>query len=209
MSFEDQVRKVHANDARQARERQESAQRTHSMRTALKETWEKVTFAIVRSGIQPDAQVATPEGIARGNAVNKERPYDTTERFLGEPRIRRVPEDVHRAWDRAVLDAVGSLVQPAWCMESYITSRDSSGDHSYIHSHTGRESDGLFLAQDSTIYRFSAIDLAHYSGMRMDLGESGYSYYPISTCMALGDDVAGVFEMALATLVARRELRCK
>lgn len=178
---------------------------------ALKETWGKVTAAIVESGIQPDAHVATPDDIARGSAVNKKRPYDTTGRFLGEPRIRRVPQDVHRAWDRAVLDAIGSSVQPAWDMETYIYMESYEeqpvyGDRRYRYSHTGNEcGDRLFLAQDSTIYRSSVV---HPRSLRSTY-ESGYSYYPISTCMALTADVAGVLEMALATLVARSELRLK
>jgi hypothetical protein len=209
MNFDEQVRRIRQNDARQTRERKESAQRRHLARIALKEIWGKVTASIVQSGIPPDAQVATPKGIARGSAVNKKRPYDTTERFLGEPRIRRVPQGVHRAWDRAVLNAIGSLVQPAWDMETYIyeesyIDQPVYGDRGYRYSHTGNEcGDRLFLAQDSTIYRSSVVDVSRYP---RSVYESGYSYYPISTCMALRDDVAGVLEMALATLVARREL---
>jgi hypothetical protein len=210
MTFDDQVRIIRQNDARQTLERKESDRRRHLARTALKETWEKVTVAIVRSGEQPDAQVATPEGIARGNAVNKRRPpYSTTERFLGETRIRVVPQRITEAWDRAVFDAIGPLVQPAWDMETYIYKESGIeqpvyGDRRYRYSHTGNEcGDRLFLAPDSTIYRSSVVHPSQYSLQH----ESGYSYYPISTCMALRDDVAGVLQMALATLVARRELR--
>jgi hypothetical protein len=206
MNFEEKVRTIRENKAREVRERKESDRRIYLARTALKETWEKVTQAIVQSGIQLDAQAATPEGIARGNAVNKRRPHDTTELFLGEPRIRRVPQHVHRTWNRAVLDAVGSMVQPAWDMESYVEQYGGYGNYRYRHSRTGHESGRLYLAQDSTIYRLSSIDPARY-GQGMDFGESGYSYYPISTCMELRDDVAGALEMALATLVAGRDLK--
>ena len=58
MTFDDQVRRIRQNDARQTRERKESDQRRHLARTALKETWEKVTVAIIQSGEQPDAQEA-------------------------------------------------------------------------------------------------------------------------------------------------------
>jgi hypothetical protein len=204
MTFDEQVRRIQENDARRASEHEESAQRRYLARTTLKETWEKVTQAIVQSGLPPDAQVPTPEGIVRGNEAYRQGPHDTTGSFLGEPWIRRVPQRMRRARDEAVLNAMSSSIQQAWDMESYIY---GDGMHSR-NSHTGSESgsEKLFLAQDSTIYRSSVVERWRYPSVYV----SGYDwYYPISTCMALGDDVVGVLETALATLVARRGLQLK
>lgn len=204
MTFDEQVRRICENDARQARDHAESARGRNLARTALEETWKKVTVAIVQSGIPPDAHVPTPEGIVRGNEAYRRGPHDTTGSFLGEPWIRRVSQRERRARDEAVLNAMSSSVQQAWDMKSYIYGDGMHNRNSHIGNERGTEK--LFLAQDSTIYRSSVVERWHYPSVYV----SGYDwYYPISTCMALGDDVAGVLETALATLVARRRLQLK
>jgi hypothetical protein len=220
MNFDERVRAVRENDAREKREGEESAQRRHEARTALRATWEKVTRAIVQSGIQPDVRVATPEGIARADEVNKNRPrsyYDKPflpsllEGLFPNAQIRptyirhQVPKEVDEEWDRAVFDAIGSLVQPAWDMESYI---DSPGGTSkkdgkvYV-------SDRLFLAQDATIYTGLVGPVAYrrISPAGVVYPGSFNTLYPISACMELNDEKHDDIELALATLVARRELR--
>jgi hypothetical protein len=220
MSFDERVRAVRENDAREKRERKDSAQRRYEARTELRETWEKVTTAIVQSGIQPDIRVATPEGIARANKVNEGRPksYFYTpflnglleELFPNAParpsRLwHQVPKQVDEEWDRAVFDAIGSLVQPAWDMESYRDAPERTSKDGKVNS------DRLFLAQDATIY----VGLVG-SGSHKLISPAGVVYsglfnklYPISTCMELDDEKHDVIELALATLVARSKLTIK
>ncbi|HVA11014.1 MAG TPA: hypothetical protein VNG32_02490 [Candidatus Dormibacteraeota bacterium] len=206
MGIEDRLSEVHEHDAREAREAEIAAQRDrkrYSERTVFKEHWGKITQAIVESGQRPNAQVATPQGIALGNEVIKRKPRGThTQTFFArEPVYYRPRRESLEKWKSEVHAAIGPHLQPAWDMQSYayLSENTDKEGSKFQFIRSGSNWDRLFLAQDATIYRAAALDPFH-------AGLSGYSFFPISAAMELNDETHFTIEKALAHMVVRRAL---
>jgi hypothetical protein len=208
MGIKDRLREVQEHDAREAREAEIAAQRDrkrYEERTVFIEHWGKITQAIVESGKQPSAHVATPEGIALGNIVisNKPTGTHTWHLFNSKPSYYPPAQESLEEWANEVRAARGQL-QPAWDMQSYaevVAGPKYVGDNGpqFQFSRSGSKFDRLFLAQDATIYKRAVIDPLHY-------GVSGNNYFPISSAMEMNDATHLTIEQALAHMVVRREL---
>lgn len=202
-SFDDRIREAREKD-NQLRERREAESRKKSeqylARVALGDNWKKITAAM--AGKQPDALVASPEGIARAQRVPIVQPSKWQEFWdrhgdwqrASEESWRRSSEKIRR--ELAIIRNLG-LYQPAWDMESLIAYPGKTPEFNH--------NAWLFLGQDATVYT----DLNQSGNIKdsQDI-ELPYSmpFYPISTCMELGDNETEAISQALATLVVRRNL---
>ena len=195
-SFEERVHKVRAEDARLSSDRddlaRQKAQREsehESKRVDLRRIWVKVTEAMVQTGQEPDVLVATPEGIARARSVpNREPSFFQQFRHNSSKAVQK-----HASKQYA---AVGSLYQPAWDMQTSMT----TGKGTELEQTTE-----FFLAQDATVYT----GLAKSGNFKSPDGfELPYyePFYPIDEYMDLGDLECDTIEQGLARLVVRREL---
>jgi hypothetical protein len=208
MGIKDRLSEVHEHDAREAGEAEIAAQRArerYAEREVTRGHWEKITQAMVESRWRPNAQVATPKGIARANLVIEEKPRGriSTHSWSGNISVEHAQPHAVKQWAGAVVAAIGSL-QPAWDMQCYAENTDPiyydpDNGPPFRFSRSGSKFDRLYLAQDATIYRSQAIDPYHYSVARRD-------FFPISAATELNDAAHITIEQALAHIVVRREL---